>query len=305
MNAIEVHALTYRYRRNVDALHDVSLTVPAGALYGLVGPNGAGKSTLLQCCAGLRYGSGLVGVFGTNVRQHSPITAGVMTYMAESVKLPPSMTVRQLETYIAPLHDSWDHALASSLRERFALDPARKVRTLSRGEQMKASMLCALAPRPKLLLMDEPFTGMDIIVKDELVRGLLASATDTGTTIVIASHDLLELEPVIDHLGIISSGSMVVSAPMESLRERFQKVTVVAPAEVLVAAGRDATWLGVEQSGRRLSFVGDATRTPLTTEALQARFPGAEIEFAEPTLRDLFTTLAGRAGSPSPLRVSA
>jgi ABC-2 type transport system ATP-binding protein len=295
MNAIAVQQLSYSYGRKIEALRDVSLDVPRGAIYGLIGPNGAGKSTLLQCCAGLRHArSGSVQVFGSDVRTRSPIVAGVMTYMAESVKLPEKMTLGELEAYIAPLHAGWDTALANSLRDRFALDPSRKVGTFSRGEHMKAALLCALAPRPTLLLMDEPFTGMDVMVKDDLVRGLLASATDTGTTIVVASHDLTELETVIDHLGIINQATMVVSASMESLRARFRRVQVQAPSEVLVAAGSDAGWLGVEQVGRRMSFVADASRTSLIPEALQLRFPGAEVEFTEPTLRELLMTLAGR-----------
>jgi ABC-2 type transport system ATP-binding protein len=302
MNAIELQQLTYRYGRKTEALRDINLDVPRGAIYGLIGPNGAGKSTLLQCCAGLRYAHrGSVHVFGVDARKRNPIVAGVMTYVAESVKLPEKMTLGQLEAYIAPLHAKWDAALATSLRERFALDPSRKVGTLSRGEHMKAALLCALAPRPTLLLMDEPFTGMDVMVKDDLVRGLLASATDAGTTIVVASHDLTELESVIDHLGIISSARMVVSASMESLRTRFRLVHVQASSDVLVAAGHDDGWLGVEQAGRRMSFMADASRTSLLPEALQQRFPGAEVEFTEPTLRELLTNLAGRAGTRSPL----
>lgn len=302
MNAVEVQQLSYRYSRKTEALQDISVDVPRGAIYGLIGPNGAGKSTLLQCCAGLRYaGSGSVRIFGVDAQKRSPIVAGVMTYMAESVKLPEKMTLGQLEAYIAPLHAKWDGTLADSLRERFALDPSRKVGTFSRGEHMKAALLCALAPRPTLLLMDEPFTGMDVMVKDDLVRGLLASATDSGTTIMVASHDLTELEAVIDHLGIISNAKMVVSASMESLRARFRRVHVQAPAEVLVAAGNDDGWLGVEQAGRRMSFMADASRTSLVPEAMQLRFPGAEVAFTEPTLRELLTTLAVRAGTRSPL----
>jgi ABC-2 type transport system ATP-binding protein len=298
MNAVDIHQLSYRYGRKTEALRDVSLTIPRGAIYGLIGPNGAGKSTLLQCCAGLRYASrGSVHVFGVDARRQSPIVAGHMTYMAEAVKLPATMTLGQLEAYIAPLHARWDHALATTLRERFALDPSRKLGTLSRGEHMKAALLCALAPRPALLLMDEPFTGMDVMVKDDLVRGLLAASTDTGTTILVASHDLTELETVIDHLGILSNASLVVSDSMDALRTRFRRVHIHAPAEVLVAAGGDEGWLGVEQTGRRLSFMGDASRTSLVPEAMQLRFPGAEVEFTEPTLRELLTILAGRAGT--------
>jgi ABC-type multidrug transport system ATPase subunit len=166
--------------------------------------------------------------------------------------------------------------------------------------------LCALAPRPRLLLLDEPFPGMDVLVKDVLVRGLLASATDAGTTIVVASHDLVELETVIDHLGMLRNGSMLVSAPMDELRARFRRVTVTGTREVLAAAGRDDAWLGLEQAGQRLTFVADGERTALIPQALEMRFAGADrIECDEPSLRELFTTLAGNSRQSATGEVAA
>ena len=305
MNAIDVAGCTYHYKRGTDALHDLSLSVPVGAIYGLIGVNGAGKSTLLQCCAGLRVPSaGRIEVFGKPVLTHHPIVAGELSYVAEAVKLPQRMTLRAVLDYVAPLHRRWDAPLVQVLLERFSLDPAQRISALSRGSQMKAALLCALASRPRLLVMDEPFTGMDALVRDDLARGLLGAATDAGTTVLIASHDLAELENMIDHLGIIAGGRMVVSGAMDALRERFVRVTVSATGAILDAGGDERAWLDVERSARRLSFMADASVVPLHAEALRSRFPGAEVQVQEPSVRELFTTLARRE-SPSEQRVSA
>ncbi|MCC7054467.1 MAG: ABC transporter ATP-binding protein [Gemmatimonadaceae bacterium] len=305
MNAIDVAGCSYHYKRGTDALHALDLAVPTGAIYGLIGVNGAGKSTLLQCCAGLRVPSaGRIEVFGKPVLADSPIVAGVLSYVAEAVKLPQRMTLRAVLDYVAPLHRRWDAALLQALLERFSLDPSQRVSVLSRGSQMKAALLCALAARPRLLVMDEPFTGMDALVRDDLVRGLLGAATDAGTTVLVASHDLAELETMIDHLGIIAGGRMVVSGAMDALRERFQRVTVSATGAVLDAGGDERAWLGVERSARRLSFLADASVVPLHPEMLRARFPGADVQVQEPSVRELFTTLARRE-LPAERRASA
>ncbi len=307
MNAISVTDLHYRYTKEIDALRGISCDVPEGAIFGLIGPNGAGKSTLLQCCAGLRYAqSGAVSVRGRDARDVSPLACGVMGYVSADVALPTRWSLARIEAYIAPLHARWDQQLATHLHARFALDPTRRISSLSRGERMKASLLCALAARPALLVMDEPFTGMDVLVKDDLVRGLLSASIDEGTTIVIASHDLQELDAIIDHVGIISSGRIAVSGSMEYVRDRFRRVTIVAPSDVIGAAGRDDAWMAVEHAGRRLTFVADASRTSVLPQALALRFPGADrIDLSEPSLRELFTTLAGRAGEGSPLEQCA
>src|SRR5687768_6829857 len=163
MNTVEVNRLSYSYAR-VDALHDITFHVPQGALYALLGPNGAGKTTLIQLLMGLRRANrGQVSLLGMDSRSLDREQRAQISYVAESQALPAWMTLEYLERYLAPLYPTWDRALAADLRRRFGLDSRRRIGTLSRGEHMKAALMCALAPRPKLLLMDEPFTGMDAV----------------------------------------------------------------------------------------------------------------------------------------------
>lgn len=297
MNAIEVDGLSYAYgRRANDALHGVQLAVPEGAIYALLGPNGAGKTTLLQLLAGLRRAAqGTARVLGRDVRALTWRDRQVIGYLAEGQALPGWMRLRELEAYVAPLYPSWDPALADTLRARFQLDPSRKVGTFSRGEQMKAALLCALAPRPRLLLLDEPFTGIDVAVKDELVRGLLDSAAGEGWTVLIASHDIGELEMLADHVGIIARGRMRLDEPLERARQRFRHVTVVGDAAMLAnARASQGRWLQVEQAGERLRFVVSDASSQFESVVLPTTFPGARrIDVRELPLRELYLAVAG------------
>lgn len=297
MNAVEAEGLVYAYGRH-DALHGVSLAVPEGAIYALLGPNGAGKTTLLQVLANLRHASaGRARLLGRDARALGWRDRQAIGYLAEGTKFPGWMRVRELEAYLAPLYPRWNHSLANALRARFQLDPERKVGTLSRGEQMKAALLCALAPQPKLLLLDEPFTGMDVAVKEELVRGLLESAAGESWTVLVASHDIGELEMLADHVGILVQGRMRLDEPLEHARQRFRRVTVTGDPAMLAEANRRATgWLRVERFGDHLAFVVSDASPALESAVLPALFPGARrIDVRELPLRELYLAVTGAA----------
>ena len=193
-SAITVRALSYRFGKRA-VLNALDLDVVQGAFYALLGANGAGKTTLLQLIAGVRpMQHGSTRVLGASVSQLTTKQRQQTTYVAEGQALPTWMRLEQLEAFCAPLYPTWDMSLASKLRTRFDLDPRARIGAMSRGQRMKAALLCALAPRPKLIVMDEPFTGMDVAVKDELVRGLLDAASLEGATVLLSSHDIAEIE---------------------------------------------------------------------------------------------------------------
>ena len=302
MTAVETEHLSFAYGR-VTALQDVALSVPEGALYALLGPNGAGKTTLLRILAGLqRARSGQVSIFGTPRASLTRDERARITYVAEGQRLPRWMRLAELERYLAPLYPTWDPALADDLRNRFSLDPSRRIGTFSRGEHMKAALLCALAPRPKLLLMDEPFTGMDPVVKDDLVRGLLASAASEGWTAIISSHDVAELEVLTDWVGFLDHGRLKLNEERETLRARFKRVTIVAAADATELAPRAGDeWLSVDRAGRRLTFVTGTAVGDDTAALMRVRFPGAEsVEVRDATLGELFVAIArGAQGTPA------
>jgi ABC-2 type transport system ATP-binding protein len=297
MMAVDVNRVSYRYGK-VPALRDLDLAIPEGAFYALLGPNGAGKTTLLQLLVGLRrMQEGRIALLGVERSALSLREKSTIGYIAEGQALPKWMRLEELERYLAPLYPTWDAALANDLRERFGLDARRKIRTLSRGEYMKAALLCALAPRPKLLLMDEPFTGMDVLVKDELVRGLLDVAGNEGWSVVLSSHDIGELELLADWVGFLDAGQMQLSEPMETLRKRFRRVEVaLGDAGAASAGALPAEWMSVERSGKRVSFLVPNYSDALVNEALPRCFPNAErMEVLDATLREVYLGLATRA----------
>ncbi|HEY2375500.1 MAG TPA: ABC transporter ATP-binding protein [Gemmatimonadaceae bacterium] len=291
MAAIEANQVSFSYG-GVSALRDLDLEVPDGALYAMLGPNGSGKTTLLQILMGLRRArSGRAAVLGADSRRLSTTDRARIAYVAEGQSLPSWMRLEELEAYLAPLYPTWDRALANQLRERFNLDPKRKISAFSRGGQMKAALLCALAPRPRLLLMDEPFTGMDALVKDELVRGLLASAGSEGWTVLLCSHDIGELELLADWVGFLAEGKMRLSEPLDLLYQRFKRVDVRLNASDGVADEYlPNDWLSVEQGNGRLSFL--SSRADVDAELAQRFPPTAEVTVRAATLREIFLALA-------------
>ncbi len=303
--AVDVLGLTYRYRTGTDALHGVDLSIPQGALFALLGPNGAGKTTLVQILAGLRRATrGRASVLGVECSALTYRDRMSIAYVNESQQLPSWMRVAQLEEYVSPLYPTWDASLAARLRERFQLPMDRPIRTFSRGERMKAALLCVLAPRPKLLLMDEPFSGMDAIVKDELVRGLLESAGAEGWTVLLSSHDIGELELLADRVGILAEGRLRLNASMDEMRGRFKRVEVTA-SDSSPMNGIDANWMSVERSGNRLGFVADTSDESSLASELSRRFPAARVEVRPATLREVFVSVASRTAPTDAMRISA
>ncbi len=306
MSIIDVRDLTHRFGKHV-ALQDVSFSIPAGSVYALLGPNGSGKTTLLQILMGLMPAtSGTVRVLDTPVAKLTSAHRARMGYVAEGLKLPPSMTLAQLERYVSPLYPTWDHTLADSLRQRFQLDASRRIRTLSRGEHMKAAMLCALAPRPELLIMDEPFTGMDAVVKDDLVRGVLELSGREGWTVVMASHDLAELELLADWVGFLHNGTLQLHEPMESVRARYRWLEVITSArDAVLPAVRPQEWVWTETAGPRVRVLLSAQDSDAVQQRARSWFPDAQrIELHEASLRDVFVALT-RQGLAAKTRTEA
>lgn len=299
--AIVAEQLSYRYGRS-HALRELDLTVPTGAFYALLGPNGSGKTTLLQLLMGIRRPhAGRATVLGRDVTVMNANHRAQIGYVAEGQRLPRWMRLQQFEAFLAPMYPTWDHALANTLRERFDLDPGKKLGAMSRGQYMKAALLCAVAPRPRLLLLDEPFTGIDIRVKDELVRGLLDSIAGDGWTVVLSSHDIGELEMLADWVGFLDNGRMQLSQSMESLRERFARVEIVASTDFDSNRDLPANWMSVERAGRRMSFVVDHTSGAFDERVLRATLGDVSVESRGVTLRELFLALAQRRDRPMPL----
>ena len=216
---IDVNKLTRRFDTKT-ALDDVTLAIPRGAVYGLVGANGAGKTTLIKHILGLlRAQSGSVRVFGLDPVADPVGVLSRIGYLAEENDLPGWMCVDELIRYSRAFRPSWDDSYAEELRESFALDPAAKIKNLSKGQKARVGILIALAYRPDLLVLDEPSSGLDPIVRRDILGAIVRTVADEGRTVLFSSHLLEEVEQVADYVTMINKGRIVLSAPLNEIRE--------------------------------------------------------------------------------------
>jgi ABC-2 type transport system ATP-binding protein len=216
---IEVTELTRRFG-STTALESVSLSMPRGTVYGLVGANGAGKTTLIKHILGLlRAESGSVRVFGLDPVADPVGVLSRIGYLSEENDLPGWMRIDELIRYSRAFYPAWDDDYAEELSQSFALDPAAKIKTLSKGQKARAGLLIALSYRPELLVLDEPSSGLDPIVRRDILGAIIRTIADEGRTVLFSSHLLEEVEQVADHVTMINKGSIVLSAPLEEIRE--------------------------------------------------------------------------------------
>jgi ABC-2 type transport system ATP-binding protein len=287
--------LVKRFRGTV-VLDGVNMAVPEGAIYGLVGPNGAGKSTTIRILMNiLKPSAGRAEVFGRNSRRISPrrdLTR--IGYVSENQEMPEWMTVEYFMAYLKPFYPAWDDERATDLLRQFDLPRDRKLRDLSHGMRTKAALASSLAYRPQLIVLDEPFTGLDSLVRDELIEGLLESAD--GATILISSHDLAEIESFASHIGYLDRGRLQFSEEMSSLNQRFREIEVTVEGPARPVSGWPDTWLNVQQSTALVRFVDAQFETEKTMADVYRLFgEGRPVAVRPMPLREIFVTLA-RAG---------
>ena len=283
-----------KHFRNVPVLNGLNLAVPQGSVFGLAGPNGSGKTTTIKILMNiLKPTSGSAELLGIDSRKLGPESFANIGYVSENQELPEWMTVEYLLAYLKPFYPAWDDARARQLVRQFDLPLDRQLRHLSRGMRMKIALASSLAYRPRLLIMDEPFSGLDPLVREDLIDGLIDSAGET--TILISSHDLGEIESFASHIGYLDRGRLQFSEEMTSLTARFREVEVVVDSPPLLPLDRPwpAHWLRPETAPAMVRFVEthfDPDRTP---DEIRRLFGSVRNISAHPMpLRAIFVSLA-------------
>ncbi|HWA29235.1 MAG TPA: ABC transporter ATP-binding protein [Lacunisphaera sp.] len=295
MNAIELTSITHRYWRT-EALHDLTLAVPEGSVFALLGANGAGKTTAIKVMMNLlRPSAGVARVLGTDSSRLGESDFARIGYVSENQQLPLWMTVRQLLDYCRPFYPTWDPALEGKLLAQFDLPSDRKLKHLSRGMLMKAALLSSLAYRPQLLVLDEPFSGLDPLARDDFVRGVLEASELGQWTVLVSSHDVEEVERLADHVALLEGGRLKFSETTESLLGRFRRMEVDLNSTAAPAGDLPKSWLDWQASAGRVAFVESAYATERTEQACRERFPDATVRAHPMSLREIFISLA-RAG---------
>lgn len=213
------------------ALDGLSITVPDGAVYGLVGPNGAGKSTIIRHLAGIyRQDSGEVLIGGEPVYEN-PAVKERIAYIPDDVFYYTQATIRDMMKFYRDLYPRFDTACFEKLGGAFELDPKRPVRKLSKGQQKQAAFWLALSMRPDIVILDEPVDGLDPVMRRQVWSLLLEDVAERGTTVLVSSHNLRELEDVCDHVGIMNRGRMLLERSLSELQDNIVKIQLAFAEE--------------------------------------------------------------------------
>lgn len=250
---VETHHVFKRFG-SFDAVEDLNLAVPEGSVFALIGANGTGKTTTIRMLMNiLRPDRGAITVLGTVADQLGPRDFQRIGYVSESQKLPAGLALAHYFDYLESLYPSWDRALERGLCDQFELPQDRRIRHLSHGMRMKALLVGALSYRPRLLVLDEPLSGLDTLVRDEVVNGLLQQAADT--TIFISSHELSEIESFTTHVAFMQNGRLLLQEGIESLHARFREVNVTLSSIKELPQPIPDDWLVPQLENHRLRFV--------------------------------------------------
>jgi ABC-2 type transport system ATP-binding protein len=293
MNAIETHGLSQRYGR-LEALHGLNLAVPAGSIFALLGPNGAGKSTTIKVLMNLlEPTAGSATVLGVDSHHLSPRELARIGFVADNMELPEWMTVRVFLDYCRPLYPMWDRDLENKLLLKFDLPADRKLKHLSRGMRMKAALIAALAYRPTLLVLDEPFSGLDPVVRDDFIRGVIEVSSLGDWTVFLSSHDVEEVERLADWIAVLEQGKLRFTEPLDSLLRRFRRIEITRTANAAPSQSPlPSAWLAAEEAGTLYRFIDSRYTEGDTERRCTELFPGAAMQVQPLPLREIYLTLA-------------
>jgi ABC-2 type transport system ATP-binding protein len=288
---IEARNIEKRFGR-YEALSDLSFSVAEGSVYALLGANGAGKTTTIKMMMNLLAPTrGDLTLMGTPSRELTHRHLCQIGYLSESQVLPRQMAVGAYLDYLRPFYPNWDAALEQTMLKRFALPMERKIRALSHGMRIKLMLVAALAFRPKLLVLDEPFSGLDPLVRDDLIESVLSHAEDL--TIFVSSHELNEIESFVSDIGFLDQGRLLFEESIEALNARVRLVRVTLQSTARVPDTWPSTWIDPGTAGNVVNFVHTAFAEDQLASEIAAVFGDVKYVHAEAMdLRSIFTAFA-------------
>ena len=216
-----------------DVLGGVDLTIPPGAIVGLVGTNGSGKSTLIKCLLGLlKKTSGTISLLGEDPWNLSAAAKSRLGYVPQTVRLYPWMKVKHIVAYTSSFYDDWDVDWTSTLLERWELPLEQRIGPLSPGQLQKLALVLALGYRPELLILDEPVASLDPVARREFLRSLLELCQEDQHTILFSTHITSDLERVASHLAILKQGRIALFDELDHVKDHFKRLRITAASKL-------------------------------------------------------------------------
>lgn len=273
------------------ALDDMTMTVPKGSVYGLVGPNGAGKSTIIRHITGIyKQDSGDVLVDGAPIFEN-PAVKSRIAYIPDEIFYFNNASIREMTNFYRSIYKTFDEERFKKLGEVFNLDPKRQMRRLSKGMQKQAAFWMAVSMRPDILVLDEPVDGLDPVMRRQIWSIVMADVAENGTTVLVSSHNLRELEDVCDHVGIMNGGKIMIERSLSDLQENIVKIQLALPDGGELPADLDI--LHKSNTGRLQSLIMHGNREELTAK-LQTSNP-LFMDIVPLTLEEIFIYELGGA----------
>lgn len=273
------------------ALDDLSMTVPTGSVYGLVGPNGAGKSTIIRHLTGIyRQDAGEIMIDGAPVFENPEVKSRI-AYIPDDIFYYANASIREMMDFYRSIYPHFDAERFKKLSDVFGLDPKRQMRRLSKGMQKQAAFWIAVSLRPEILILDEPVDGLDPVMRRQIWSIIMADVAENGTTVLVSSHNLRELEDVCDSVGIMNKGKIMIERSLNELQENIVKIQLALPDGEVLPEGLDI--LHKSNTGRLQSLIMHGTQEDLT-EKLQSAHP-LFIDAVPLTLEEIFIYELGGA----------
>ncbi len=275
-----------------EVLRGLDLHVSGGSAYALIGANGAGKTTTIRILMNLiEADSGHPTVLARHSRSLGPPEFRQIGFVAESMRMPQGLTVREYFDYLNPFYaGAWDRQLEATLSRRMRLPEERRIRDLSHGMRMKFALVCAMAFRPRLMILDEPLSGVDPLTRDEFTASLAEQAGET--TILISSHEIQEIEGLITHAGLMQHGRMLFEQPMSEIADRFRRISVTLDSSAKRPGAVPAHWVDLSTMGNVLTFIDTRFSEADLGDRVRSVLRGVRNIDAEPMpLRSIFTSI--------------
>ena len=282
---IQVERLTKKFQ-TYTALNQISVSVQPGSVFGLVGSNGAGKSTLLRTIAGIyKPDSGTVDIDGTHIFEHPNVKNDIF-FISDFPYFIPQSNMKEMAKFYASMYSNWSHERYRELCSLFPIEEKMKISSMSKGMQRQVALICALSTQPKVLLMDEIFDGLDPVMRQLLKKLLAREVSERNITVMIASHNLRELEDVCDHVGLLHQGGVVFEQELDGLKLNLHKLQAVFKPMISMDVFSDLDILKFDMKGSLINMVirGDKGVISRRIEALKPVY----FEMLPLTLEEVF-----------------
>jgi len=294
--AVWLRGLTKKYGP-ATVVDGLDLEIPRGSTFGLIGPNGAGKSTTLKMMMGmLSIDAGSATVLGVDVSADPTAVKRRVGYVPEIHSIYRWMRVGEVIGFVRSFYPKWNAGLCADLLDLFELDPKKKVKQLSKGMLAKLALLVAVSPEPELLVLDEPMSGLDPIVREEFLDGVLRSMCDSERTVLFSSHTIDDIQRLADTVGLLYQGRLLVHSPVDDLLTRTKRIRAVLHDGVLPRWLPETTIWQRVQRREWLLTVGDFSEDLLPR--LRGENSVHDVEVQDLSLEDVFKDyVKGRKGA--------